>query len=82
LEWRAARKRPTPPRGGDARHGEKAKQKKAEEQTMTKCGGKCEVYSRVCGYFRPVSNWNKGKKEEFKDRKTYSVGDKAAEKVA
>ena len=23
---------------------------------------------RVCGYFRPVSNWNKGKKEEFKDR--------------
>lgn len=38
---------------------------------MSKCGRKCEVYSRVCGYFRPVSNWNKGKKEEFKDRKTY-----------
>jgi len=28
-----------------------------------------EVYSRVCGYFRPVSQWNKGKKEEFKERK-------------
>lgn len=27
-----------------------------------------EVYSRVCGYFRPVSQWNKGKKEEFKER--------------
>lgn len=40
---------------------------------MAKCGCKCEVYSRVCGYFRPVSNWNKGKKEEFKDRKTYEV---------
>jgi ribonucleoside-triphosphate reductase len=38
---------------------------------MAKCGTKTEVYSRVCGYFRPVSNWNKGKKEEFKDRKTY-----------
>ena len=38
---------------------------------MAKCGEKCEVYSRVCGYMRPVSNWNHGKREEFKDRKTY-----------
>ncbi len=38
---------------------------------MSKCGRKTEIFSRVCGYFRPVSNWNKGKKEEFKDRKTY-----------
>ena len=40
---------------------------------MSKCGEKTEVYSRVCGYFRPVANWNKGKKEEFKDRKTFKV---------
>lgn len=40
---------------------------------MDKCGEKCEVYSRVTGYFRPVANWNKGKKEEFKDRKTFKV---------
>ncbi len=40
---------------------------------MTICGEKTEVYSRVCGYFRPVSNWNKGKKEEFKDRRTFEV---------
>ena len=33
----------------------------------------CEVWTRVMGYFRPVSNWNKGKKEEFKDRKTFEV---------
>ena len=33
---------------------------------MSKCGATTEVYSRVVGYFRPVSNWNKGKKEEFK----------------
>jgi anaerobic ribonucleoside-triphosphate reductase len=32
---------------------------------------KCEVYSRVVGYLSPVSEWNKGKKEEFKDRKTF-----------
>ena len=38
-----------------------------------KCGAVCEVYSRVCGYFRPVANWNKGKKEEFRDRKSFRV---------
>ena len=40
---------------------------------MSKCGEKTEVYSRVCGYFRPVANWNKGKKEEFKERKTFRI---------
>ena len=38
-----------------------------------KCGSKCEIYSRVCGYFRPVSNWNRGKQQEFKDRKLYRI---------
>lgn len=33
----------------------------------------CEVYSRIVGYLRPVQNWNAGKKEEFKDRKTFIV---------
>ena len=32
---------------------------------------KAEVYSRVVGYLRPVSQWNKGKKQEFKKRKTF-----------
>jgi anaerobic ribonucleoside-triphosphate reductase len=36
-------------------------------------GTKCEVYSRVVGYLRPVSLWNDGKREEFKIRKTYSL---------
>ena len=36
-------------------------------------GSKCEVYSRVVGYLRPVQNWNKGKKEEFGMRKTMNV---------
>lgn len=41
---------------------------------MSKCGAVCEIFSRVCGYFRPVSNWNKGKREEFKERKVFDVG--------
>jgi len=36
---------------------------------------KCEVYSRVVGYLRPVRNWNEGKAEEFKDRKTFSISE-------
>ncbi len=33
----------------------------------------CEVYSRVVGYLRPVQNWNKGKRQEFQERKNYRV---------
>ncbi len=36
------------------------------------CGKQTEVYSRIVGYFRPVKNWNVGKKEEFKDRNEFS----------
>jgi len=36
-----------------------------------KCGLKTEVYSRVVGYHRPTTTWNKGKLEEFKERKEY-----------
>lgn len=31
----------------------------------------CEVYSRVVGYYRPVDNWNLGKRQEFSERNTY-----------
>ena len=37
-------------------------------------GTPCEVFSRVVGYLRPVQNWNDGKKEEYKLRKTYKCG--------
>ncbi len=37
------------------------------------CQEECEVYSRVVGYLRPVDQWNKGKKEEFTERKTYII---------
>lgn len=34
---------------------------------------KCEIYSRIVGYIRPVQQWNKGKQEEFKNRKLFKV---------
>ena len=34
-----------------------------------------EVFSRVTGFFRPVQEWNPGKKEEFKDRATFNAVD-------
>lgn len=39
------------------------------------CGKKCDVYCRVCGYYRPVRSFNDGKKQEFKDRKFYDRKD-------
>ncbi|MCK4901727.1 MAG: ribonucleoside triphosphate reductase [Thermoplasmatales archaeon] len=36
----------------------------------------CEVYSRVVGYLRPVSQWNRGKQQEFTDRKTFDMMEK------
>jgi ribonucleoside-triphosphate reductase (formate) len=35
------------------------------------CGSDSEVYSRIVGYMRPVSQWNNGKQQEFKDRKLF-----------
>ncbi len=32
-----------------------------------------EVYSRVVGYIRPVSQWNEGKQQEFDERETFNV---------
>lgn len=28
----------------------------------------CEVWSRVMGYYRPISEWNIGKRQEHEDR--------------
>ena len=45
-----------------------------EQSVCPECGEKTEVYSRITGYYRPVQNWNDGKSQEFKDRKTYDIG--------
>ena len=36
------------------------------------CGADSEVYTRIVGYYRPVSQWNKGKQAEYTDRVVYS----------
>jgi ribonucleoside-triphosphate reductase len=36
-------------------------------------GSSAEVYSRIVGYYRSVRNWNKGKREEYDERKLFSA---------
>jgi len=48
-----------------------------EHKTCPKCEAenkinKCEVYSRIVGYLRPVDQWNNGKQAEFNDRKLFN----------
>ena len=38
-----------------------------------KCGAETDIWSRIVGYYRPVRNWNVGKKAEFKSRVIYRV---------
>ena len=33
----------------------------------------CEVYSRIVGYLRPLTQWNTGKGQEFKERKEFKI---------
>lgn len=44
-----------------------------EQYVCPHCGKDTEVWSRVVGFYRPVQNWNKGKKSEFKDRKVFKI---------
>ena len=34
---------------------------------------KCEVYSRIVGYLRPITDWNVGKQSEFRNRKMFKI---------
>jgi len=56
-------------------HGEVVKQgdrNHCPACNKTFCGKPTEIYTRCVGYYRPVSNFNKGKKQEFRDRLTFS----------
>ena len=44
---------------------------KGEVKVCPTCNKVTEVYSRVVGYIRPLNYWNKGKKEEYNERKVY-----------
>ena len=52
----------------DIQEGNKKMNKDIESQRT-----ECEVYSRVVGYLRPVRQWNRGKQQEFEDRKTFKM---------
>jgi ribonucleoside-triphosphate reductase len=43
-----------------------------EHEQCPTCGADAEVYTRIVGYYRPVSRWNKGKQAEYVDRVVYS----------
>ncbi|MBI3918806.1 MAG: hypothetical protein HY322_17580 [Betaproteobacteria bacterium] len=38
---------------------------------------RCEVWTRVMGYHRPVSSFNPGKKSEQRERRCFVVGNAA-----
>ncbi len=42
-----------------------------EHKQCPTCGARCEVYSRVVGYLRPVDQWNDGKQAEFAIRRSF-----------
>jgi ribonucleoside-triphosphate reductase len=47
----------------------------AREELAAVQGGPAEVYSRIVGYYRSVRNWNKGKKEEYHERKLFEISE-------
>jgi len=47
--------------------------KDAREELSHIEGLPTEVYSRIVGYYRAVRNWNRGKREEYGERKLFEV---------
>lgn len=45
-----------------------------EVPVCPKCSSVTEMYSRIVGYLRPVSQWNAGKQAEYSDRTLFKVG--------
>ena len=43
---------------------------------------KCERYSRIVGYLRPLDQWNEGKQSEWKDRKMFKLMSCEAENIS
>ncbi len=55
---------------------------KGEVHECPICHKQTEVWARITGYYRPVQNWNDGKAQEFKDRKTYDISTSELKKKA
>ncbi len=50
-----------------------------EQWVCPHCGQDAEVYTRVVGYYRPVTMWNQGKREEYRQRRTFQPLEQMAE---
>lgn len=42
-------------------------------------GDETEVYARIVGYYRSVRNWNKGKRDEYNQRLSFTVPENLSE---
>lgn len=50
------------------------KKSKVSQENLVAKRTRCEVFSRIVGYIRPIAQWNPGKYAEYFDRKTYTNG--------
>ena len=51
----------------------------AARETLSQVEGTpAEVYSRIVGYYRSVRNWNRGKREEYGERRLYNINEQHA----
>ena len=57
---------------------EKTKQTFQQTTLPTERRQKCEVWTRVMGYHRPKSQFNKGKQSEFSERVYFQVEDRTS----
>jgi len=48
-----------------------------EQHKCPQCDMPTLVYSRIVGYFRPIQDWNQGKRSEFDMRKIYQLTERA-----
>jgi ribonucleoside-triphosphate reductase len=53
----------------------------AREALSSVEGTSAEVYSRIVGYYRSVRNWNRGKREEYGERRLYRVSGETPQPV-
>ncbi|MDR0307467.1 MAG: ribonucleoside triphosphate reductase [Chitinispirillales bacterium] len=52
---------------------------KGKHFSCPSCSGETEVYARIVGYYRPVQNWNPGKKSEFMERSVFNHSEPESE---
>ena len=44
-----------------------------EQELKSVEGTPTEIYTRIVGYYRSLKNWNRGKREEYRHRRTFDV---------